>query len=98
MYPLFEVNGVNDQAILSAEEEAGQSALKQAVAGAFTPLSAFAFMAFVLLYCPCVITAIAMRQELGTWKWAGIAFGYQFVLAWGVAFVIYQGGRLLGLG
>ncbi len=83
-------------ASIAADEEEGQSALKQAVAGAFTPLSAYAFMAFVLLYAPCVITAIAMRQELGTWKWAGIAFGYQFLLAWGVAFVIYQGGRLLG--
>lgn len=80
------------------EEEAGGSALKAAVGGAFTPLSAFAFMAFVLLYMPCVIVAIAMRQEFGTWKWFGIAFAYQSVLAWTVAVVIYQGGRLLGLG
>jgi ferrous iron transport protein B len=39
-----------------------------------------------------------MVQEFGTWKWYGIAFAYQSVLAWGVAFLIYQGGRLLGLG
>lgn len=83
-------------ASMSAEEEESPSGLKQAVAQAFTPLSAYAFMAFVLLYAPCVITAIAMRQELSTWKWVGVAFGYQFALAWTVAFVIYQGGRLLG--
>ncbi|MGE0080504.1 MAG: ferrous iron transport protein B [Thiohalomonadaceae bacterium] len=82
-------------ASLSAEDESS-SALRQAVAGAFTPLSAYAFMAFVLLYMPCVVTMIAMRQEFGTWKWAGVALGYEFALAWSVAFVIYQGGRLLG--
>ncbi|BCR05708.1 ferrous iron transport protein B [Desulfuromonas versatilis] len=82
---------------LAAEDE-GDTPLKQSVAGAFTPLSAFAFMAFVLLYMPCVVVAIAMRQEFGSWKWFGVAFAYQSALAWGVALIIYQGGRLLGLG
>jgi ferrous iron transport protein B len=47
---------------------------------------------------PCVVVAIAMKQEFGTWKWFGIAFAYQMALAWVVAFTIYQGGKLLGLG
>lgn len=85
-------------ASISAEENPEQTGLQAAVAKAFSPLSAFAFMAFVLLYMPCVIVLIAMRQEFATWKWAGVAFGYQMVLAWIVAFVIYQGGRLLGIG
>ena len=85
-------------ASLAAEDEEGPTPLKAAVAGAFTPLSAYAFMAFVLLYMPCVVVAIAMRQEFGSWKWFGVAFAYQSVLAWTVALVIYQGGRLLGLG
>jgi ferrous iron transport protein B len=55
-------------------------------------------MVFVLLYMPCVVVAIAMRQEFGGWKWFGVAFAYQTALAWGMAFIIYQGGRLLGLG
>ena len=83
---------------LSAEDEVGDSPLKGAVRSSFTPLSAYAFMAFVLLYMPCVVVAIAMRQEFGSWKWFGIAFAYQTALAWSVALVIYQGGRLLGLG
>ncbi|MEW6487476.1 MAG: ferrous iron transport protein B [Thermodesulfobacteriota bacterium] len=91
--------GVSSLALEEEEEEGGEaSSLKSAVGRAFTPLSAFAFMAFVLLYMPCVVVAIAMRQEFGTWKWFGIAFAYQSVLAWTVALVIYQGGRLLGLG
>jgi len=81
-----------------AEEEEDLTSLKTAVRGAFTPLTSYAFMVFVLLYMPCVVVAIAMRQEFGGWKWFGVAFAYQTVLAWSMAFIIYQGGRLLGLG
>jgi ferrous iron transport protein B len=83
---------------MSFEEEEDQSSLKDAVRGAFTPLTAFGFMVFVLLYMPCVVVAIAMRQEFGGWKWFGVAFLYQTALAWGIALLVYQGGRLLGLG
>jgi ferrous iron transport protein B len=83
---------------LAAEDEEGISPLKTAVGGAFTPLSAYAFMVFVLLYMPCVVVAIAMRQEFGSWKWFGVAFVYQMALAWTVALVIYQGGTFLGIG
>ncbi|MBI5101080.1 MAG: ferrous iron transport protein B [Nitrospirae bacterium] len=82
----------------SAEEKTGRASLRQAIKGQFTPLSAYAFIVFVLLYMPCVIVAVAMWHEFGTWKWFGIAFGYQMVLAWGVAFLVYQGGKLLGMG
>lgn len=85
-------------ASMAIEEEESGTPLQSAVRGAFTPLSAYAFMAFVLLYMPCVVVAIAMRQEFGSWKWFGVAFAYQSVLAWTVALIIYQGGRLLGLG
>jgi ferrous iron transport protein B len=83
---------------LAAVEEEGQSSLKAEVRKVFTPLSAYAFMVFVLLYMPCVIVGIAMRQEFGTWKWAGVAFAYQTGLAWTMAFLIYRGGKLLGFG
>jgi ferrous iron transport protein B len=80
------------------EEEEEPTSLMAAVRGSFTPLTSYAFMAFVLLYKPCVVVAIAMRQEFGTWKWAGLAFVYQSVLAYVVALIIYQGGCFLGLG
>jgi len=82
----------------SAEEKEERSPLRDTIKSKFTPLSAYAFITFVLLYMPCVVVAIAMKQEFGTWKWFGIAFAYQMVLAWVVAFTIYQGGKLLGLG
>jgi len=83
---------------MSFEEEEDNSSLKAAVRQQFTPLTAYAFMVFVLLYMPCVVVAIAMRQEFGSWKWFGVAFAYQSILAWGAAFIVYQGGTLLGLG
>ena len=82
----------------STEEKEERSPLRDVIKSKFTPLSAYAFITFVLLYMPCVVVAIAMRQEFGTWKWFGIAFAYQMALAWVVAFAIYQGGKILGLG
>jgi ferrous iron transport protein B len=89
-------------ATMTAEEDEEKAAerqpLREVLKSQFTPLSAYAFITFVLLYMPCAVVAVAMRQEFGTWKWYGIAFAYQMVLAWTVAFIIYQGGTLLGLG
>ena len=74
------------------------SQLREELKKQFTPLGAYAFITFVLLYMPCLVAAVAMVQEFGTWKWFGIAFGYQMVLAWGMSCLIFQGGKLLGLG
>ena len=82
----------------SAEEKAEHTPLRRAILGAFTPLQAYAFMAFVLLYWPCLVTAIAMRQEFGGWKVYGQAVLIHSTLAWSIAVLIYQGGRFLGLG
>jgi len=65
---------------------------------AFTPLTAYAFMAFTLLYMPCIAAFGAIKREMNSWKWTLIAVGYQTGIAWIIAFIIYQGGRLFGLG
>ena len=83
---------------ISTEETEDNSSLKAVVGQDFTPLTAYAFMVFVLLYMPCVVVAIAMRQEFGSWKWFGVAFAYQSALAWGMALLVYQVGSWLGLG
>ncbi len=62
----------------------------------FSPLSAFSFLNFVLLYMPCAAAFAAIRRELGTVS-ASLAFVYQTAFAWLVSFGIYQLGlRLLG--
>lgn len=61
----------------------------------FTPLSAFAFLVFTLLYMPCVAAMAAVKREMGGWKSAVLVMAFQTATAWIVAFLIYQIGGLL---
>lgn len=60
----------------------------------FTPLVAYAFMLFILIYFPCMAVIAAIRKEAGT-KWALFTIFYTTGLAWVVAFCVYQIGSLL---
>ena len=82
-----------------AEGEEKSEALKLALKkSGMTPLSAYAMMAFVLIYIPCIATVSVIRRETNSMKWTAFSIAYSTTLAWIVAFVIYQGGRLVGLG
>lgn len=61
----------------------------------WTPLIAFAFMVFCLLYVPCVATIGAIRSETNSWKWAGFAAVYTTAVAWIAATLIFQIGTLV---
>jgi len=63
----------------------------------FTPLKAYTFMVFTLLYLPCLPTAVIMKREMNSWKWTLFALGYEVGIAWVVSFIIFNGGRLIGL-
>lgn len=63
----------------------------------FTPLSAFTFLTFILLYPPCVAAITSVRAELGG-KWAAAVFGQQLALAWIVAWIVHLLGTIFGLG
>ena len=60
-----------------------------------TPLVAFGYMLFVLIYFPCIATLVAIRQESGSWKWAVFAACYTTALAWVVSFLVYQVGSFI---
>ena len=60
----------------------------------WTPLVAFAFMVFALLYTPCVAAIATIKAETGSWKWPAFTIGYELALAWIMATLIYQIGRL----
>ncbi len=60
----------------------------------WTPLIAFAFMVFCLLYVPCVAAIGVIRGETNSWRWAGFAAVYTTVVAWIAATLIFQIGRL----
>lgn len=62
----------------------------------FTPLIAVALMVFVLVYPPCIAALAVIKRETNSWKWMTFMFVYENVLAWIAAFIVYQGGLLLG--
>jgi len=90
---------VSTMGVLYAVEDDESDALKHALReSGMTPLSALGMMFFVLLYVPCLATIATIRKETRSWKWALFSVAYSTLLAWGVAFAIYQGGMLLGFG
>ncbi len=64
-----------------------------AALSAFTPLTAFGFMLFVLLYFPCIATIATLRREAGN-GWAIFTVVHSLLLAWVLSFVVYQIGIL----
>jgi len=92
------VFGIN---LFDAEAEEEPTALMTAVqadfdaaSGGHGALAGLAFMVFVLLYTPCMAAVAAARHELGTrWMWVSVIG--QFAIAWLMALLIFQGGRLL---
>ncbi len=73
------------------------TALSSALQQRFTTLSAVSLLVFVLLYVPCIATLGAIKHEFGT-SWAVTSAIYQTAVAWVIAFMIYQGGLMLGFG
>ena len=59
-----------------------------------TPLIAYAYMVFCLLYFPCVAAIVAVKQETGGWKWAIFTIVYTTALAWSISFLVYKIGGL----
>jgi ferrous iron transport protein B len=88
------IPGIN---LVESDGTTEDTALGAALRSYFSPLAAVAFVAFVLLYVPCVAMLAAIRHEYGS-RWTVFATGFQLALAWFVAFAIYQGGKLLGMG
>ena len=78
-----------------AEEGAGIAA---AMHGIFTPLTAYVFMVFVLLYIPCFAALGTIKQETGGWKWPLIMSATTLITAYVVAFIVYMVGLALGFG
>ena len=71
--------------------------LQGLLANYYTPLAAYSFMVFILLYIPCLATTATIYKETGSKKWTAFAIIYALVIAYVLSFVIYQGGKLFGL-
>lgn len=74
----------------------GKAQLAASLHSLFRPLSAYAFLVFVLLYVPCVASVAMMKREIGG-KWALFSVIYSVAIAWIAAFIVYHVGLLLRL-
>lgn len=61
---------------------------------ALTPMAAFSFLIFCLLYTPCIATIASVRRENGG-RWALEMVIFQCVVAWIVSFIVWHGELLL---
>jgi ferrous iron transport protein B len=73
-----------------------EASLQGLLASTFTPLSAYSFMAFILLYIPCLATVATIYKETGSKKWTIFSCFYALIIAYVISLIIYHGGKLLG--
>lgn len=85
--------GINDEAAIEAIS-AGEQALPQ-ISNVFTPVTAYAYMAFNLLCMPCFAAVGAIKREMGSLKWTLRAVGFQMLVAYIVALIINVVGNLI---
>ncbi len=92
---------ISQMGIIYAVEGGGggeASSLRERLRQDYTLLSAFCMVLFLLIGTPCVATFAVTRKEAGGWRWALAQWAGLTALAYLVTLVVYQGGRLLGLG
>ncbi|MCL2492611.1 MAG: ferrous iron transport protein B [Clostridiales bacterium] len=70
-------------------------ALETVLPTIFTPLTAYSFLVFCLLYTPCVAAISVVSREMGHWTAGLVMVIRQTAIAWAVTFAIYQIGLLI---
>ena len=68
---------------------------RQMAMDGITPLTAYSYLLFILLYFPCLATIVAIKNETGSWRWALFAAFYTTAVAWLVSAAVAQLGILL---
>lgn len=66
------------------------------LARTWTPLMAFSFLTFYMLYLPCLVTVWATWKETRSLKWILISLLVSLTTASVITFIVFQGGKLLG--
>lgn len=74
-----------------------EATLQGLLVSQYTPLAAYSFMVFILLYIPCLATTATIYKETGSKKWTIFSIMYSLTLAYIISLLVYQGGRMFGL-
>ena len=93
---IYTGNGADGDEALSQLSTRMKQEVRADGSPSFTPIIAYTFMLFVLLYFPCVATLIAIGREAGHWKWGLFSALYSCGIAWLICFIVYQTAHLLG--
>ena len=75
----------------------GSGTVLDYLAQTWTPLVAFSFLTFYILYLPCLVTVWATWKETRSLKWTSVSLLIPLTIAVVTTFLVYQGGQLLGL-
>ncbi len=73
----------------------GETSIKNMITATVDPVTGLAYMAFVLVYLPCLATVGVVKQETGSWKWVAFLIVYELILAYAVAAAIVGVGSLM---
>ena len=98
--PLFSLQGFNWQIDVSLIAGIGAKEIVASTIGVLggianlTPLTAYCYLLFVLIYFPCIATIVAIKNETGSWRWALLSACYTTALAWIISAIVYQVGLL----
>ena len=87
-------NSFADDDSFSDDSEKYTHLRQQMLQDGITPLAAYCYLLFILLYFPCIATIVAIKNETSSWRWALFAAGYTTCLAWIISAVVYQVGSL----
>ena len=98
--PVFSLQGFNWQLDVSLLAGLGAKEIVASTIGVLggldglTPLTAYCYLLFVLLYFPCIATIVAIKHETNSWRWALTAALYTTCVAWIVSACVKQIGLL----
>jgi ferrous iron transport protein B len=88
-------NTIATLGVLLGRENAG---LTDALRQMLVPAAGIAFLVAQVLFVPCAATVACIRQETGSWRWMAFSLGMQLVLSLGLAIVVFQVAKLIGVG
>ncbi len=80
------------------ESDEESQPLRDKLRANYSPLVGLCIMLFCLVSAPCMATIAVTRRESGSWRWALLQLGGLTLLAYVLTVIVYQAGRVLGIG
>ena len=96
MATVYSLDGSRDPA-MSLRETLPQVKDERTGLPVYTPLVALSLMVFFALACQCMSTVAVARRETNSWRWPIFMLVFMNAIAWMASFLVFQGGRMLGI-